>query len=287
VALFLGAGGELMADQADVEVALAALAANALYPNGTAAASATGAVYRVYRGYPASPVLDADLAAGVVHVSVAPAGGEVRNVTRYPRVWRVVAPVLQRLNVAVNGASATFSGNCAVGQLAGVMVDDEAFPYAVQVNDSPATVASNLAAQIRTAGWIVDYAGSTLGVPAADKFTARTVAGAGALQEVRRQVQEFRISMWCPDPATRDAAAPVIDLALASTRFIPLADGSYCRALFSGVTTSDGGADADLYRRDLVYAVEYPTTLSQLTPAMLFGTVTASTDGVTIGNFLS
>lgn len=276
-----------MADQADVEVALAALVANALYPDGTAAASATGAVYRVYRGYPASPVLDADLAAGVVHVTVTPAGGEVRNVTRYPRVWREVAPVSQQLEATVKGLSVMFSGSCAVGQLAGVVVDEEAFPYAVQAHDSPATVASNLAAQIRTAGWIVDYAGTTLGVPGADKFTARVVAGAGALQEIRRQVQEFRISMWCPDPASRDAAAPVVDVALADAGFIPLADGSYCRARFSGVTASDGGADADLYRRDLVYAVEYPTTLSQMTPAMLFGVMAVSANDVTISNFLS
>ena len=287
MAVLFGAGGKLMADQTDVETALAALAANALYPNGTAATSATGAIYRVYRGYPASPVLDADLAAGIVHVSVAPAGGEVRNVTRYPRVWREVAPVTQVLSVVINGVTATFSGNCAVGQLAGVIVNETTFPYAVQATDSPATVASNLAAQVRAAGWIVDYAGSTLGVPGADKFTARVVTGVGSLQEIRRQMQDFRISMWCPDPLTRDAVAPVIDLALADINFIPLADGSYGRVRFAGVTASDGGADADLYRRDLVYAVEYPTALAQMTPAMLFGTVVTSVNDVTLGNFQS
>jgi hypothetical protein len=276
-----------MADQADVETALAALVANALYPDGTMAASVTGAVYRVYRGYPASPVLDVDVAAGIVHVSVAPAGGEVRNVTRYPRVWRDVAPVTARLSVTVSGGAASFSGNCAVGQLAGILVNDTAFPYAVQAADSAATVASNLAAQIRTAGWIVDYAGSTLGVPGAERFTARVVAGAGALQEIRRQVQEFRISMWCPDPATRDAAAPVIDAALADLNFMPLADGSFGRVRFAGVTASDGGADAQLYRRDLIYAVEYPTTLAAMTPAMLFGTVAASVNDVALVNFQS
>jgi len=168
-----------------------------------------------------------------------------------------------------------------------VMVDDTAFSYAVQASDSPATVASNLAAQIRAAGWIVNYAGTVLGVPGADEFTARVVAGAGALQEIRRQVQEFRISMWCPDPAARDAVAPVVDLALADVNFAPLADGSYGRVQFSGVTVSDGGADAALYRRDLIYAVEYPTALAQMTPAMLFGTVVAIADNVTIGNFQS
>jgi hypothetical protein len=276
-----------MADQADVETALAAIAANALYPNGTAAASVTGVVYRVYRGYPASPVLDADLAAGIVHVSVAPAGGEVRDVTRFPRVWREVAPVTALLSVAVNEVSAFFSGNCAVGQLAGVMVNDETFPYAVQATDSPATIASNLAALIRTSGWIVDYAGSTLAVPGADRFTARVVAGVGALQEIRRQVQDFKISMWCPDPATRDAVAPVIDLALAGLNFMPLADGTYGRVRFAGVTASDGGADADLYRRDLIYAVEYPTALAQITPAMLFGATVVAANDVTLGNFQS
>lgn len=276
-----------MADQADVENALAALVANALYPDGSAAASVTGAVYRVYRGYPASPVLDADIAAGVVHVSVAPAGNAVRNVTRYPRVWREVAPVAQQLSVAVSGVSAAFSGKCAAGQLAGVMVNDIAFPYAVQANDSPPTVASNLAAQIRAAGWIVDYAGVALGVPGADRFSARVVTGAGALQEIRRQLQDFKISLWCPDPVTRDAAAPVIDLALADLSFMPLADGSFGRVRFEGVETGDDGADASLYRRDLVYAVEYPATLAQMTPAMLFGTVAATVNGVALGNFQS
>jgi len=266
---------------------LASLAANALYPDGAAAPSVTGAVYRVYRGYPASPVLDADLASGIVHVSVAPAGGDVRNVTRYPRVWQEVEPVTQILSVSVSGTAATFTGSCAVGQLAGVMADDATFSYAVQATDRPATVASNLAAQIRAAGWIVNYAGTTLSVPTAEKFTARVVSGAGALLEVRRQIEDFRISMWCPAPGARDAVAPIIDLALAGVNFMPLPDGSFARVRFAGVTTSDGGADASLYRRDLIYAVEYPATLAQMTPAMLFGTAAVAVDGVVLGNYQS
>jgi len=260
-----------MADQSDVETALAAIVANALYPNGTAAESAIGRICRVYRGYPTAPALDADLAAGVMHVSVAVGPAPARNVTRYPRKWITVAPVLTVLSVAVSPQSATFSGACAVGQLAGVIVNGTAYPYAVQANDSPATVASNLAAMLRTAGWLVEYAGSTVGVPGAEQFTARVVSGAGALQEIKRQAQEFKISMWCPDPATRDAAAPVVDEALAGLNFIPLADGSYARLIFANSDAQDGAADAVLYRRDLTYNVEYPTTISQVIPAMLFG----------------
>ena len=276
-----------MADQADVENALAALIANALYPNGTAALSAVGAVCKVYRGYPNAPALDEDLARGIVHVSIAPVAGAVRNVTRYPRQWQEVKPVAQVLDVIVQGVSASFAGGCAVGQLAGVLVNEQSFAYAVQASDSPATVASNLAALIRTAGWIVNYAGSGLSVPAARRFDARVVAGAGALQEIRRQVQEFGVTMWCADPVMRDAVAPVIDEVLGALKFIPLADGSFGHMNFTGTATQDGGAETSLFRREVIYAVEYPTTLAQMAPAMLFGTVTASADAVVLGNFQS
>ncbi len=274
-----------MADQADVETALATIVANTLYPNGTTAASTVGNVCRVYRGFPTASALDADLAVGIVHVSIAAAEGPVKNVTRYPRRWISVAPVVPILSVSVARQSATFSGSCAVGQLAGVMVNDVIFPYAVQSNDSPSTVASNLAAMLRAAGWLVEYAGTTIGLPEAEHFTARVVStGAGALQEIKRQIQEFKITLWCPDPASRDATAPVIDAALAELNFIPLADGSYARLLFAGTAAQDNAADATLYRRDLTYSAEYPTTLAQITPPMLFGTVSISANAAFVEN---
>ncbi len=287
VAALFSAGGELMADQADVETALAAIVANALYPNGTAAASAIGNVCRIYRGFPTAPALDADLAAGVLNVSIVADTAPLKNVTRYPRRWVSVAPVTQILAVDVNGQTATFSGACAVGQLAGVMVDDVLFSYAVQGSDTPATVASNLAAALRNAGWLVNYAGTMIGVPGAERFTARVVRGAGALQEIKRQVQLFKITLWCPDPGSRDAAAPVVDQALAGLTFIPLADGSYARLLFAGSTAQDNAADATLYRRDLTYSAEYPTTLAQITPAMLFGSTNVTADSVLVKSFQS
>jgi hypothetical protein len=273
-----------MADQADVETALAALVANALYPAGTAAPGVTGYLCRVYRGYPAAPTLDADLAAGNVNISVAAAGGAVKNVTRYPRVWTSVAPVPATLAVTVGAQSASFAGQCAVGQLAGVAVNGALFPYAVQASDTPATVASNLAALLRQAGWLVNYAGTTVTVPGAAMFVARVVHGAGALQEIKRQSQDFSISLWCPDPVARDAIAPVIDEALAAQNFAALADGSYARLIYAGSETLDSAADATLYRRDLIYNAEYPTTLAQMTPAMLFGTAGFSANAEFVQN---
>lgn len=272
-----------MADQSDVENALTAIVANALYPAGTDSPSVTGNTCRVYRGSPTAPALAADLAAGVAHVTVV-AKGAIKNVTRYPRIWQTVAPVAASLAVEVATPSAHFSGTCAMGQLAGITVDGALFPYAVQANDTPATVASNLAALLRAAGWIVDYYGSTIAVPAATHFSARVVNGAGSLQEIKRQAQEFAITLWCPNPASRDAAAPAVDEALAAVPFIPLADGSYARMIFAGSDVVDEAEDATLYKRELRYSAEYPTTLAQMTPAMLFCTVAFDADGTFVEN---
>ena len=276
-----------MADQSDVEQALVALLANALYPQGSAAPSAVllgngYATFRVYRGMPNAPALDADLVQGISHVTVFPGTEATRNVTRYPRVWVPVAPVPASLLVNVSGNNASFSGACVSGQLAGVAVNGAIFPYAVQANDSPATVASNLAAQIRMAGWIVGYAGTTLSIAGARSFTARVVNGAQALMEIKRQIQEFRVTLWCANPSSRDAAAGLIDCSLAVSNFIALADGTFAHLKFSGSTTTDGGADASLYRRDFVYAAEYPTTLAEVEPAMLFGVGEIEADGAFI-----
>jgi hypothetical protein len=267
-----------MADQADVETALASIVANALYPDGVAAPSAVGSVCRVYRGLPTSPTLGADLAAGVIHVTVN-ATGDVKNVTRFGRKWQVVSAVPASLSVGVTGNSATFSGTCVVGQLAGLVVNDLAFPYAVQANDSPPTVASNLAASLGQAGWLVQYAGSSVTLPNAERFTARVVSGAQALQEIKRQTQVFKVTVWCPAPLLRDVVSPVIDAALASRQFIAIADGSAARLIFMGSDADDGAADATLYKRTLSYSAEYPTTLAQIEPAMLFGTANFAANG--------
>lgn len=276
-----------MADQADVENALVSLIATAAYPAGTAADSAIAGpagpvTCRVYRGMPNAPSLEADLARGVMHATVFATPDPVRNVTRYPREWQEVRPVPATLEVAANATAATFSGSCAAGQLAGVALDGTIFPYAVQARDTPATVASNLAALLRAAGWIVNYAGSSIAVPGARRLEARVVAGGLALRELKRQIQGFRASLWCGDPLTRDAAAAVIDPALAAPQFIALADGTTARVRFVSVETTDKSIDAGLYRRDLIYDAEYPTTEAMVTPAMLFGVGGIEADGAFI-----
>ena len=258
-----------MADQSDVEQALVTLISAALYPLGESAASTIGPTCRIYRGWPNAAALDTDLAAGRINVTVFPVQQLQRNTTRFPDQWQAT-PAVPTLTVTTSGLSVTFAGSAVAGQLAGVLADNQGYVYRTQTGDTPAMVAASLAVALR-ANRIAQLANATITIPNAGRLLARTVADTSATQEVRRQEQGFRITAWCPSPATRDAVAIAIDPALAAITFIALPDGSAGRLRFASTTTFDQQEDAALYRRDLLYTVEYPTTLTALQPAMLFG----------------
>ena len=267
-----------MADQSDVENALVAVIASAIYPAGTGASSVLGVTARVYRGWPNGAALDADLAAGNVNITVFPVEGGARNTTRWPYEWRAT-PALPTLTASVSGNAATFAGSAAAGQLAGLLVGRKSYVHRTRSGDTPELVAALLADAVG-ADLPATLAGATIAIPDAARLVARTAADAAASLELRRQDQAFRITCWCPSPATRDSAAARVDAALSASRFIALADGSTGWLRWTGSTVQDKSQDASLYRRDLTYTVDYPTTQLQAQPSMLFGDLALG--GVTV-----
>ena len=258
-----------MADQSDVENAIAALAAAALYPEGPDTASLPGPPCRIYRGWPNPVALNADLAMGCVNVTIFAGDASPHLTTRFSEEW-LSSPVAPTLKASVSNASVTFSGSADPGQLAGVLIDGHTYVHRTQANDTPALVAATIGTLIR-ATRIVHLQVASLTVPGANNLLARVVADRPALKEIRRQRLTIRVSCWCPSPATRDATATAIDTAFAALRFLTLADNSQAWLTLAGGAVFDQSETASLYRRDLLYAVEYATTLTQSQPEMLFG----------------
>ena len=258
-----------MPSQADAENALVALVTSALYPEGIGAAPSIAAESRIYRGWPNASALEADLAAGIVNVSVFSAPHSGHDTTRYMPNW-LPSPVVPTLTAEVAGNTVTFSGVAGLGQLAGVLIDGRSFVHRTVTGDTPELVAAVLCAAISNVR-LASVANSTITVPSASQLVARTAADASAALEQRRQRQGFRVSAWCPTPELRDSACAILDVAAAATPFLTLADGSAARLCFSSTTSSDDRQDAMLYRRDMYYTVEYPTTQVAVQPSMLFG----------------
>jgi hypothetical protein len=269
-----------MADQSDVEVALVDLVSAALYPNGTGAASIPGPDCRIYRGWPNSSGLDKDLADGKINITVFPGTGAGRTTTRYADQW-YGAPTQPSMNAVVIGTSVTFSGEAQIGQIAGIRIDGRCYVYRIQTGDTLELVAANLAAMARDKCF-VRLSMRTLTIVGAGAVQARVVADAPAQKEIRRQEQDFRATCWCPTPASRDATAAAIDSSLSRNRFLVLPDGTQGRLVYCGTTVFDQSQNASLYRRDLMYSVEYATVLTASQPAMLFGNLLLNAASITV-----
>lgn len=258
-----------MADLSDVEASLVGSVTDIVYPNGLEAPSVTGQPVRIYRGWPLLGPLGNDMSAGVANVSVFAVPGATHNTTRWAPVASMSAGAVT-LTVSVSGASARFGGAAGPGQVAGLLIDNQPFVYRGQAGDTPALVAAMLAQAVQTqrACWL---SGTTVSVPGLSAIVARVVADGSSVTEWGRQVQGFRISLWCPNPMVRDTLCSVIGGALAAVSFLTLADETSGRIRYRSTASFDDDQDAQQYRRDLVYDVEYGTTVQASAPAMLFG----------------
>lgn len=271
-----------MADQSDVEDALARVIATALYPLGTDEASAIGRTCRIFRGWPNAGALDADLAAGHVNITVFPEAGQQRNTTRWSDEWLMDTPVVPTLSLVVQGAAALVLGTGGPGMLVGLQADTLSVVVRTQTGDTPELVAAQLAAKLRALGRVAMANGTTVQVPGAGFLLGRVVADQGAMRESKRQSQAFRITVWCPDAASRDAAGGLIDRALSGIVFLSLPDGTGGRLRYASSQLFDQSVNARLYRRDLVYAVDYATTLHETLPSMVFSVTDVTANGQTV-----
>ena len=237
-----------MADQSHVEDALLSAVTVALYPLGTAAPPVIAAPCRLHRGWPLPAALDADLARGIMTVSVSSVDSSQRITTRFPDGWVVIGSTAPALVVSIVGDQVRLSGNAAPGQLIGILADGRAGVHRTQSGETPAVIAAHLASQLRV-DRIVQLFGAALTSPGVRDLRARVVADQPARRELRRQSQAFRIACFCPSPALRDAAAATIDTAMARIRFLNLTDGTAAHLTHENTVTLDNAELALLYRR--------------------------------------
>ena len=258
-----------MADISDVEQTIADTVNGILYPDGVSSGSIVGAICRVYRGWPNSGTLNADLSVGIVNVTVSSDNELGVITTRYLPDWTLFTS-MPTLSATVAGNSIVVEGLPKSGSAIGVLIDGIAVAYRVCPGDTIYQVAANLCAEIRTKR-PAHLSGYTVTVPGAYSVNARVVADGVVSYEERRQQKDLRLIFWCPSPATRDSIATAVDLSMSQQAFLVLPDGSSARVTYKNSLTYDQSQNALLYRRDLQYNVEYPTIVSAGLPTMLFG----------------
>lgn len=258
-----------MADISDVEQAMASQIADVLYPQGPSNPSVVGSTCRIYRGWPNAATLNSDLAAGIVNVTITSDNSSGRTTTRYLSEWQVETPV-PSMSASVTDQLIEIDGIATVGSVVGLLINGATYSYRVVAGDTLDLVAANLCTAVQ-ANFLAIAHGPRIVVPGSTLIKARVVIDASASYESRRQEKDLRIVCWCPSPAVRDLVAAAIDISFAQVSFLSLADATTAHINYHNSSTSDQSQNALLYRRDLVYCVEYPTIVSAELPSMLFG----------------
>lgn len=259
-----------MADLSDVTNALGVLIGATLYPagaTGEASSPVAGAPVRVEVGWPAPQALEAALKAGKAHVSIFPRPSE-RNTTRFSDEWEEASHLAATYTLTKVGQQIAVGGTAPAPfrpQNLVVFLDGE--PYVAQTvqGQTLAQIAVALRDAIRDNSHIDATAGGgVVTIPDDVSIGALRVGATGTLsRELARQEREFQITIWAPNPAIRDAVAKPVDLALRKVPFLTLPDGYAARLLYKGSPFSDAASKQDVWRRDLIYSVEYATTEAQ------------------------
>lgn len=263
-----------MPDLSEVESIIVSLVTQVIYPNGTAATSATGDKVKVYRGWPIPAGIDNDLKQGIVNISVFPTDSD-QNATRYSREWMELPSPPVTLTMTAEGETVAIGGTACCPVNTAILVNGTPFVYPVQATDTPTTIATALAALI-SAQRAASSNGPVVTVPGAASLVARVGAVGSIVQEVKRQKQGFRISTWCPSPHVRDAIAGTLDPALSDLTFLSLTDGTAGRIRYERTQVIDIHQKIGVYRRDFLYSVEYATTITQKAAEIVADIVNAS-----------
>ncbi|HVJ54879.1 MAG TPA: hypothetical protein VM689_20635 [Aliidongia sp.] len=254
-----------MADISDARQALAQIIAGLIYPAGVPAgtmpsAAVIGAPVRIYAGSPEREALDADLAAGIVNITVE-TGQDGVNTTRFPAVDQVISVEPPSLSWVVAGIGATLCGAVATPQNAGLLVDGKAYLYAVQPADTLETIGAALAALVA-----VDQAasaeGATIVMPNSHRIVGRIGTVGRTLREVGREIITVHVSVWAPSPTLRQAAAAAFEPNLRDLRRFPLPDDSIAQIWAERSNDEDRLEKAALYRRNALYKLEYASTIA-------------------------
>lgn len=286
-----------MADLSDITAYLASAVTSVVYPNGTASASiappAPGftnpADVKIYEGWPIAEQLDLDMQGQKISGSkqTPTSNGPIVNVSIFPMAGLTVMPyqILDNtytivdpaygLTVSVSGNQITITGTPNSGEYVTIVADRQ-YVYS-ETGATAATILSALLTDAQANYPSASLVGSTLTVPYGYELDVRQ-GSIGTLGKVtHRQRQSIMISVWAADPSSRTKVAAAIDNSLKQTIVATMPDTTQAKITYNRTNVLDTAENVTVYRRDLIFDVEY-ATLEEF-PGYVITSVTYQTDG--------
>ena len=229
---------------------------------------------RIFEGWPLPDQLDLDLGGkqlltGATTPTARP-DGPMANVSIFPflgtsrsgpyqilnKTYVIVPPAIN-LTVTLSGTAITITGTPAPGEFVTVVADRQ-FIYSQTGSTAAAILASlQTAAEANYGG--VTLVGSTLTIPADYAIVVRQGGRATMGRVIQRECQSVTVTVWAPDHATRTALSKPIDVAIKTNIVVTMPDTTEAKIIYLRTNVIDDNQNVTVYRRDLVYDVEYAT----------------------------
>lgn len=256
-----------MASLTDVQNALA---------DAVEAAIATAGItmpQQVGIGQPFGPSLTEILGQSEGQVTVFPvAGTHVDRTSRKPD-WKVLTNAAPELTATLDATKTilTLGGAIKAGDVIHAFVGkipQDAYTEVV-AGDTVVAIGQRLQTALAAfgtlAGVVLNDGPPVTLVVSGGTFDVVNIGGTGSLiREIARYAQSIRVSVWSPDPDTRDQIADVIRNAVGvgTTPFLPAAsDGSAIRVKLNGDMPVDTSQSSySLYEHHFVFECEYAVT---------------------------
>lgn len=286
-----------MADISDVETALKNMAGAAVYPNGYGQPSITGKPITVFRGWPNPSDLDASTIADNAMVSVftipGSSGGSVFQIL--DKDYMVVPPVHGMTISSIANSAVNVMGAPSPGEYLTIIVDGK-HSYSRYGTDLP-TILNLIAADA-----VVDYPGVSVFALGGSSLPFWTGATGGGIQfptdriqahigapatrgkVTHRQRIQVAVTAWAADPADRDIISAAVDAAIKAVNRLTFPDSSQGLLFAARSVQVDKDQSTSVYRRDLIFSIEYATL--QLYQAFEITSFTVSESAGAVSTFV-
>lgn len=251
-----------MASVDEVSQYLAKRVADVLYPGGYLLPGIVNAPVKIYPGWPASLPLQSDIESGGAHVSVWPLPTERHVNTPLGRPTRLKAKGTPTLELTVNGNIIGVRGVVSAPTIVQIHLDGTGFSFQFQTGTTAEKVLQALSLKIPRSFTV----GSSVWILKVKHIKTHVSTTGTVVRELRRQIKDFQVTIWAPAPQLRNTIGTAIDAALSEYCHIDLGDGVPAQMFYVRQFDSDAAENWHVYRRDLIFSVNFATTQTITAP---------------------
>lgn len=280
-----------MADIFEIEDALVATIADGFglgenyspttFANSSVIVGDSVVVMSVGRGMPVSGDLEPAIKAGKAVITIFPEPNWSRPSAIRLGNTKIVETTPITINTVVSADSVTFSGTGTPGQVVGLGWNHTGFALRLTASETSQEIAEAFQAMISGSS----VSGSTVTLPTAANVFADVVGDSTSQEEISRQCQCFKLTIWAPNHRVRDAIGKKLTQVMAGQRSLTLVDGAVTgKPLFRGVVVEDQTQKSGVWKRSERYEIEYATVLEEQVPGFLFFGLNTNVD-VAFGYF--